>query len=637
MGKYRHSLIIALLFFASSLQATIYYVDATNGSDSNNGTSESTPWKTLSKINNMASNFAPGDEIKLKCGETWKGERIRSTNHASGTAAAPITYTSYGSGAKPIIDIIIAQSPNWTSKGNNIWSTVTENYARFFRNGVEMLRSTVYHDLGLYGYEYLTNDSNLYIYSTTNPSTDTFSWAKHSDCFRLDNADYVNVVGLDIRGGSNSSLRINHNEGWKISNCNIGKNAAYGIVISYSSDILIEAGTLDANLTVDQSQIPVGGQKPNSTGCEDGIFVAIGSSSITIRNCFFKNWGHASFNSNTDKSSNKISNIKFYNNELTSPDIIYGGRITYSGYSEDGEYYNNYIHDISVANQLGGSRNHFHHNIIDGIINSPLKKSPIGIGIWLQNYNVQIVDNVIENNIIANTESKGFEIYSINWDKPNKLSGNIFRNNILYNCGLTENDIAIQFHEDQTNQQIYNNIVENNLVFSSNTAQTCLFQYNGNLSDVSTFNTQHADIRNNIAGDPLFVDIEHGDYHLQSNSPAIDAGTTTLSTEDYEGNTIPNSTAPDIGAYEYYKPLGIVNNQKNKIVIYPNPTLGEVFLPTQFNNEAYEIYSLVGSVVKSGIVKENSVDLSKLKTGIYLISIIEIETGNRKIAKIVKK
>ena len=545
--------LIAVVFLLSSgpkTQTTTYYVDATHGSDTNSGTSENAPWKTLSKVNEMSSEFAPGDVIRLKKGEIWKGERIRSTTHPSGTSAAPITYTSYGSGAKPIIDVLIEQSPVWKNEEGNIWSTETDNYARFFRNGVEMLRTTVYADLGKFGYEYFTDSGKLYIYSTGNPSTDTFSWAKYSDCFRLDGADYIRVVGLDIRGGSSSSLRINRNHGWKISNCNIGKNAGYGIVVSFSSNILIEGLTLDANSTVDQSAIPPGGQEIDYTGCSDGIFVAKGSSNITIRNCFFKNWSHASFGSNTDDPLNKISKIKFYNNELTAPDIIYGGRIAYSGYSEDGEYYNNYIHEIAVANQLGGSRNHFHHNIIDGIIDSTLKNELIGIGIWLLNYNIQVKDNIIENNIIANTESKGFEIYSVNFKKPNEVSGNIFRNNILYNCGITEDNIAIQFHEDQENEKIYNNIIENNLIYNSKSTKTCLFQYNGPLSDVSTFNTQHPDIRNNIAGDPLFVDIENGDYHLRANSPAIDAGITPLATVDYAGNPIPNGTSPDIGIYE---------------------------------------------------------------------------------------
>jgi hypothetical protein len=43
----------------SEAWAATYYVDATNGNDANNGTSESTPWKTIAQVN--ASTFNPGD------------------------------------------------------------------------------------------------------------------------------------------------------------------------------------------------------------------------------------------------------------------------------------------------------------------------------------------------------------------------------------------------------------------------------------------------------------------------------------------------------------------------------------------------------------------------------------------------
>ncbi len=54
--------------------AATYYVDATNGNDSNNGTSESTPWKTISKVS--ASRFNPGDQILFKRGQIWRGQLI---------------------------------------------------------------------------------------------------------------------------------------------------------------------------------------------------------------------------------------------------------------------------------------------------------------------------------------------------------------------------------------------------------------------------------------------------------------------------------------------------------------------------------------------------------------------------------
>ncbi len=643
----KYFIVFAVMFLSCELKATVYYVDATSGSDSNNGTSATSAWKTLTKVNNTSSSFVAGDSILFKQGETWKGERLFAISHPSGTSAMPITYSSYGSGARPIIDIVVDKSTVWTDNGNNVWSTPTANYQRFFRNGTEMLRAGDINYLGSYGTKCFVGSGQLYVYSTTDPSTDTFSWAKYSEAISFKEADYINIVGLDIRGGSSASVKIYNNEGWVVENCNIGFNAGYGCVVKYSSNITIKNCSFDSNLTVDQSQLP-GSIRNTQTGCTDGILVSAGSHYITIEHCFFKNWGHASFGSDTDDPLNKISHITFRNNELTSPDILYGGRMGYSGYSEDGEYYNNYIHDISVANQLGGSRNHFHHNIIDGVLDSPLKTDKVGIGIWVQNYNVQVRDNIIENNLIANTESKGFEIYSINWDKPNEFSGNIFRNNIIYNCGTKENNIAIQFHEDKEGQNIYNNTVTNNLIYSVSSTQTCLYQFNGTLCDVATFNTLNSNISNNIGAYPLFVTTP-GDFHLQAGSPAIDAGTQSLATVDFDGNDIPDGVATDIGVYEYQLNVGINDVMRHsdpaankilnsyKFLLFPNPATNQVFVSDEFINEDYQIFSLSGKVVKTGRLDENSIAVPGLKSGIYLIKFTGEKGRKSEVMKFVKK
>lgn len=65
---------------------------------------------------------------------------------------------------------------------------------------------------------------------------------------------------------------------------------------------------------------------------------------------------------------------------------------------------------------------------------------------------------------------------------------------------------------------------------------------------------------NNLAGFPLFVDAERGDFHLQTQSPAINAGLDLSDVEDrradalvldYEGTDRPQQGGWDIGALEY--------------------------------------------------------------------------------------
>ncbi len=73
--------------------ATTYYVSPT-GSDANGGTSASSPWQSVTKVD--ATAFQPGDQVLFQYGGQWAGS-LSATS--SGTAAAPITYAAYGNAA----------------------------------------------------------------------------------------------------------------------------------------------------------------------------------------------------------------------------------------------------------------------------------------------------------------------------------------------------------------------------------------------------------------------------------------------------------------------------------------------------------------------------------------------------------
>ncbi|MGB3440143.1 MAG: right-handed parallel beta-helix repeat-containing protein [Actinophytocola sp.] len=76
-----------------------YYVDSTAGDDRQAGTSPNRPWKTLDKINQVK--LGPGDRVLFRRGRSFSGTFAPV---GSGTANNPIIATSYGSGAKPVID-----------------------------------------------------------------------------------------------------------------------------------------------------------------------------------------------------------------------------------------------------------------------------------------------------------------------------------------------------------------------------------------------------------------------------------------------------------------------------------------------------------------------------------------------------
>lgn len=90
----------SLLFLLAHVNvfATDYFLDP-SGNDSNNGTSQTTPWQTLNKVNN--TNFLPGDRLLLKAGSIWDGQLWPK---GSGADGSPIIIDQYGTGNKPIIN-----------------------------------------------------------------------------------------------------------------------------------------------------------------------------------------------------------------------------------------------------------------------------------------------------------------------------------------------------------------------------------------------------------------------------------------------------------------------------------------------------------------------------------------------------
>ncbi|MEO7444450.1 MAG: hypothetical protein ABIT96_01475 [Ferruginibacter sp.] len=90
---------VMMVMLSSSVKAKNYYVDAMNGKDNNNGTSEKTAWKTLDKVSNTI--YLPGDKISFKTGHRFEGMLSISS---SGKKGMPLTFTTYGGKEPAVID-----------------------------------------------------------------------------------------------------------------------------------------------------------------------------------------------------------------------------------------------------------------------------------------------------------------------------------------------------------------------------------------------------------------------------------------------------------------------------------------------------------------------------------------------------
>ena len=92
------ALVVACLTTASA--ATTYYLSP-SGSDSNNGTSTSTPWQTVAKVN--ASTFHGGDTLLLQGGQSFTGSFNFKRSLVLSSATSHFTVGTYGTGKPTVI------------------------------------------------------------------------------------------------------------------------------------------------------------------------------------------------------------------------------------------------------------------------------------------------------------------------------------------------------------------------------------------------------------------------------------------------------------------------------------------------------------------------------------------------------
>lgn len=114
---------VVTMLIPSGVHAADYYLDSVGGNDSSAGTSEGAAWRTTEPLADVT--FSAGDTIHFKRGSTFDladsssgygTEGIVLSMSESGNSSSPITFTSYGSGARPIL------SNARTGDGNSVFT-----------------------------------------------------------------------------------------------------------------------------------------------------------------------------------------------------------------------------------------------------------------------------------------------------------------------------------------------------------------------------------------------------------------------------------------------------------------------------------------------------------------------------------
>ena len=189
---------------AAASTGTTYYVSSTHGDDGNAGTDQGHPWKTLDKVNAIATDLKPGDSVLLERGSTFQGQYLHIKD-TSGTADAPITIADYGeaSAAKPVIAANGVKGSRWYQ---NYRASVGNHQNKGTVSSAILLKDVSY--ITVKNLEITNDDPDVY------DPIDTWKWTDtaDSDGTKLDRSadrmDRTGVAGIAENGTTMSHVTL---------------------------------------------------------------------------------------------------------------------------------------------------------------------------------------------------------------------------------------------------------------------------------------------------------------------------------------------------------------------------------------------------------------------------------------------
>ncbi len=341
--------------------------------------------------------------------------------------------------------------------------------------------------------------------------------------FRVKQKSYIILSGLRIQNvpidanGGSIGIRIEGPasdiiiSGNHIFNTGSSGIAAWGV--PYGKDPAVYEYKAIRNLIIENNKV----EKACNGGYNEAITVSNGVDNFEIKGNIVFNGVEQSNGGEGIDVKNGASNGKIYQNEVRNlyKQAIYldaGGRLGYTPpVLRNIEIFQNHVHDItgkaggiSIVSEGTGS--------IDGL--------------------------KVYNNIVHTVDRNGILVYQHPAEAPEAVLQNItIINNTTYNNGLESGHSGGGIRINHPGAQ--NVTVRNNIAY---------------LNDDFDIRTEPENIvDHNLTTDPLFVNEAMQDFHLQSGSTAIDAGSPDSAPEDdYDNVSRPQEAGFDVGAYEYF-------------------------------------------------------------------------------------
>ena len=525
---------------SSSSGDTTYYISFSDGDDSKDGKSESNAFKNLGKINSIT--FAPGDKIKFKTGDTWKGYfKVRG----SGSSSSPITIESYGSSSKPIIDgngyqaSLFLENVEYIEVNNLEFKNEashkkSDNSVKLMSGSSRTGQDERYGILALrfgagknINHLKVSNVKISNIYPT--PSEQSYNHQGYGmrfesyndgelnyfDGITIDNVDIslTGHYGIHIVNRMSGAQADFYHRNISITNSSFYDTGGSGIVFARSKNILVENSTFKGTGSTKDSRMWERGSGlwfytcndaivQNSTfedayGVQDsfGAHIDWGNERVVIQYCLSKN----NFGGFVEILGENLDCGYRYNISI--------GDGTRTG-AHNGKIF--WVSDFAGSNsrKIGSKNNFIYNNTVFVPSTNPVTNSPMTPDILIRE---NTEDTFVYNNLIYIDSGASLSILT-----NNDSDLNFFRNNLYFGSVNIDPNTAFQHHSSEI-------FVDPKLI-------------------------------NPGSSDP-------NDYKLQADSPAIGKGilingSTNTSNfiqnnggKDYFGNSVSNSEKPNIGAY----------------------------------------------------------------------------------------